>query len=72
MFTFEPSLTEHSPNTQLLSSIVEANYRGVRQTGRIQEKEEGGEGGSGGSNTMPEMLVCHMGQSSSMESSKFI
>lgn len=33
MFTFEAPLTEHSSNTQLLPSIVVANYRGVRQTG---------------------------------------
>lgn len=39
MFTFEAPLTEHGSNTQLLSSIVAANYRGVRQTG---SRTEGG------------------------------
>lgn len=64
MFTFEAPLTEHGSNTQLLSSIVVANYRGVRQTGRRTER--------GASDTMAEVLVRHMGRSGSMESSKFI
>lgn len=48
MFTFEAPLTEHGSNTQLLPSIVVANYRGVRQTGsRTEEGVGGGEGGGG-------------------------
>lgn len=37
MFTSEAPLTEHDSTTQLLSSIVAANYKGVRQTGRRTE-----------------------------------
>ena len=64
MFTFEAPLTGHGSNMQLLYSIVAANYRGVRQTGSRTER--------GASNTKAEVLVRHMGRSSSMESSKFI
>lgn len=38
MFTFEAPRTEHGSNTQLLSSMVAANYRGVRQTGSRTER----------------------------------